>query len=81
MSEETGLVLTMTPNILFAVAVIAFPVPRAFVGKSSGVIVSRVPNMMLLVRLYAQFHPRRALEDRDVVEARMKTPVRAGSES
>jgi hypothetical protein len=70
----------MTPNIRFAVAVRAFPVPLALVGKSSGVMVSNVPNMMLLVRLYAQFHPRRALEDRDVVDARMKTPVSAASE-
>ena len=53
------------------------PVPLAFVGKSSGVIVSKTPYIMLLVRLYAQFHPRRALEDREVVEARMNVPVRA----
>ncbi len=32
--------------------------------------------MTLLVKLYAQFHPSKASEDRAVVDARMNTPVR-----
>jgi hypothetical protein len=67
----------MIPNILFAVATIAFPVPRSLVGNNSGVSAYRTPYMTLLVKLYAQFQPRRALEVRAVVETRMKTPVRA----
>jgi len=54
----------------------AFPVPRSFVGNNSGVIAYKTPYITLLVKLYAQFHPSKELEDRAVVEARMKTPVR-----
>jgi hypothetical protein len=68
---------TMIPKILFAVATIAFPVPRSFVGNNSGVSAYRTPYITLLTKLYAQFHPRRALDVRAVVEARMNTPVRA----
>jgi hypothetical protein len=68
----------MIPKILFAVATIAFPVPRSFVGNNSGVSAYSTPYMTLLQKLYAQFHPRRALEVRAVVETRMNTPVRAG---
>lgn len=68
---------TMTPKILFAVPTIAFPVPRSFVGNNSGVSAYRTPYIMLLTKLYAQFHPRRALDVRAVVEARMNIPVRA----
>jgi len=66
----------MIPKMRFAVAVIAFPVPRSLVGNSSGVMAYRTPYMMLLVKLYAQFHPRSALELRAVVDMRMNTPVR-----
>ena len=66
----------MIPKMRFAVAVIAFPVPRSLVGNSSGVMAYRTPYMMLLVKLYAQFHPRSALELRAVVDIRMNTPVR-----
>ena len=66
----------MIPKIRFADAVRAFPVPRSFVGKSSGVRAYRTPYMMLLVKLYAQFQPSNAFEFLAVVEARMKVPVR-----
>jgi len=67
---------TITPNILFAEAVMALPVPLSFVGKSSGVIAYRTPYIMLLVKLYAQFHPSSAFDVRAVVDTRMNTPVR-----
>jgi hypothetical protein len=35
------------------------------------------PYMILLVKLYAQFHPSRELELRAVVEIKMRIPVRA----
>lgn len=66
----------MTPNTLFAVAVSEFPVPLCFVGKSSGVMAYKTPYIILLVKLYAQFHPRRLFELRAVVDARMKMPVK-----
>jgi hypothetical protein len=47
-----------------------------YVGKSSGVMAYKTPYMILLVKLYAQFHPRRLFERRAVVDARMKTPVK-----
>lgn len=68
--------LTMIPKIRLAVAVMAFPVPLSLVGNSSGVIAYRTPYITLLVKLYAQFHPRSEFEERAVVETRMNTPVR-----
>lgn len=41
----------MMPKMRFAVAVIAFPVPRSFVGNSSGVSAYKTPYIMLLVKL------------------------------
>jgi len=67
----------MTPKILLAVAVIAFPVPLSFVGNNSGVMAYRTPYMTLLVKLYAQFHPRSAFDVRAVVEAKINIPVNA----
>jgi hypothetical protein len=66
----------ITPKILFAVAAKPFPVPRFLVGKISGVYAYRTPYMILLVTLYPQFHPSKALELRAVVDAKRKTPVR-----
>jgi hypothetical protein len=40
----------MIPKILFAVAVIAFPVPLSFVGNSSGVMAYKTPYITLLVK-------------------------------
>ena len=37
----------------------------------------RTPYIILLVKLYAQFHPSRELELREVVESKMRIPVRA----
>jgi hypothetical protein len=68
---------TITPQIRFPVAVKAFPVPLSLVGNSSGVMAYRTPYMILLVKLYAQFHTSRELELRDVVENKMRIPVRA----
>ena len=68
---------TITPQIRFPVAVKAFPVPLSLVGNSSGVMAYSTPYMMLLVKLYAQFHPSRELELRAVVEIKMRIPVRA----
>lgn len=67
----------MIPKTRLALATIAFPVPRSFVGKSSGVITYKTPYMTLLVKLYVQFQPKRALDVRAVVETSIKTPVRA----
>ena len=39
------------PNILFVVAVRAFPVPRSFVGKISGVYAYNTAYMMLAKKL------------------------------
>lgn len=66
----------ITPNILFAVAARPFPVPRSLVGKISGVYAYKTPYIILLVILYPQFHPSKALEVRAVVEQKRKTPVR-----
>lgn len=66
----------MTPNTRLAVAHIALPVPLSFVGNSSGVSAYRTPYMTFEVNEYAQFQPRREGDDRAVVDARMKTPVR-----
>jgi hypothetical protein len=44
--------------------------------KGSGVIAYKTPYMILLVKLYAQFHPRRLFELRAVVDARMKMSVK-----
>jgi hypothetical protein len=45
-------------------------------GNNSGVKANRTPYITLLVKLYAEFHPRRAFDVRALVEARMNTPVR-----
>lgn len=66
---------TIIPKIRLAVATMALPVPRSFVGNNSGVMAYNTPYMTLLVKLYAQFQPRRASEERAVVETRMNTPV------
>ena len=66
----------MMPKIRLALATSALPVPLSFVGNTSGDRAYKTPYMMLLTKLYAQFHPKRALEEREVVEARIKTPVR-----
>jgi hypothetical protein len=50
----------------------ALPVALSFVGNNSGV----KANRTLLVKLYAEFHPRRAFDVCALVEARMNTPVR-----
>ena len=42
---------TIMPKILFAVAVIALPVPLSFVGNNSGVRAYSTPYMTLLVKL------------------------------
>lgn len=68
----------MTPKTRFALAVIAFPVPLSFVGNNSGESAYKTPYITLLVKLYPQFQPRRALEVRAVVEAMMKAPVSTG---
>ena len=70
--------LTMIPKTRLALAQIAFPVPRSFVGNSSGVTAYRTPYMTLLVNVYPAFHPRNALDVRAVVAAQRKTPVRTG---
>ena len=67
------------PNIRFALATMAFPVPRSLVGNNSGETAYNTPYITLLVKLYPQFHPSSALDVRAVVDARMNTPVRAGS--
>jgi len=46
------------------------------VGNNSGVKEYRTPYITLLVKLYAEFHPRRAFDVRAVVEERINTPVR-----
>jgi hypothetical protein len=66
----------MIPNTRFALATMAFPVPLSFVGNSSGESAYRTPYMTLLVKLYPQFHARRLLDVRAVVEASMNIPVR-----
>ncbi len=63
------------PNTRLADAVNALPVPRSFVGNTSGLRAYKTPYMMLLVKLYPQFHPKRALEERAVVDAKMNAPV------
>lgn len=67
----------MIPKTRFALATKAFPVPLSFVGNNSGVIAYSTPYITLLVKLYAQFQPRSALDVRAVVETRINTPVRA----
>jgi len=52
------------------------PVALSFVGNNSGVKANRTPYITLLVKPYAEFHPRRAFNVRALVEARMNTPVR-----
>lgn len=66
----------MIPNTLFALAVIAFPVPRSFVANVSGVYAYSTAYMMLLIKLYAQFQPSSAPELSAVVEQNRNTPVR-----
>lgn len=75
---EKGFQRTMTPQIRFPVAVKELPVPLSLVGNSSGVMAYSTPYMILLVKLYAQFQPSRALEFRAVVEIKMKIPVKTG---
>jgi hypothetical protein len=65
----------MMPNTLFALAVIAFPVPRSLVAKISGVYAYNTAYMMLLMKLYAQFQPSSAFESSAVVEQNRNTPV------
>lgn len=60
-------------------ATIALPVPRDFVGKSSGESAYSTPYMTLLVNVYPQFQPSKAFEVRTVVPAKRNTPVRARS--
>jgi hypothetical protein len=67
---------TIMPKIRLALATSALPVPLSLVGNTSGDRAYRTPYIILLTKLYAQFQPRRALDERDVVEARIKTPVR-----
>jgi hypothetical protein len=67
----------MIPKIRLAVATMELPVPLSLVGNSSGDNAYNTPYITLLVKLYAQFQPKRELDERAVVEARMKTPVRA----
>lgn len=65
----------MMPNTLFALAVIAFPVPRSLVANISGVYAYKTAYMMLLMKLYAQFQPSSAFESSAVVEQKRNTPV------
>lgn len=58
-------------------ATIALPVPRDFVGNSSGESAYSTPYMTLLVNVYPQFQPSKAFEVRAVVPAKRNTPVRA----
>ncbi len=67
---------TIIPNTRFAVATIAFPVPRSLVGNNSGETAYSTPYITLLVKVYPQFHPRSASEVRAVVPAKRKTPVK-----
>lgn len=55
----------------------AFPVPRSFVGKSSGESAYNTPYITLLVNVNPQFHPSSASDVRAVVLAKRKTPVSA----
>jgi len=64
------------PKIRLAEATRALPVPLSLVGNTSGDRAYSTPYIILLTKLYAQFQPKRALDERDVVEASMKTPVR-----
>ena len=66
----------MIPKTRFAMATSALPVPRSFVGKSSGDSAYNTPYMMLLVKEYAQFHPSNASDVRAVVDAKRNTPVK-----
>lgn len=65
----------MMPKIRFAAATMALPVPLSFVGNSSGERAYSTPYMMLDVKLYPQFHPKRALDVRAVVLTNKNTPV------
>jgi hypothetical protein len=65
----------MMPKMRLHVALSAFPVPLCGVGNSSGVKLYRTAYMTLLVKLKAQFQPRRACESRAVVEAYKNAPV------
>src|SRR5690242_19114492 len=67
----------MIPNTRFALAVIALPVPLSLVAKISGVYAYSTAYIMLLMKLYAQFQPSRALESSAVVEQKRNTPVKA----
>lgn len=71
----------MIPNTRFALATMAFPVPRSLVGNNSGDTAYNTPYITLLVKLYPQFHPSSAFDVRAVVDARMKIPVRTWSNS
>ena|ERR1700742_3692621 len=64
------------PKTRFAVAVRAFPVPRSFVGKISGVNPYSTAYIILDEKLKAHCQPRRAADVRAVVDAYKKTPVR-----
>ena len=66
----------MIPKILLAAATSALPVPRSLVGKSSGEMAYNTPYMTLEVKLYPQFQPSKVLDEREVVVAKRKTPVR-----
>jgi hypothetical protein len=66
----------MIPKMRLQVAVRALPVPLCGVGNSSGVKLYSTAYMTLLVKLKAQFQPRRDCELRAVVEAYRNTPVR-----
>lgn len=59
----------MMPKTRLHVALRAFPVPLCGVGNSSGVKLYNTAYMMLLVKLKAQFQPRRLCESRAVVDA------------
>jgi hypothetical protein len=67
--------LTIIPKTRLAPATSAFPVPLSFVGNTSGESAYSTPYMMLLMKLYPQFHPRSESDERAVVVARMNAPV------
>lgn len=66
----------MIPKIRLHVALKAFPVPLCGVGNSSGVKLYSTAYMTLLVKLKAQFQPKRDCEFNAVVEAYRNTPVK-----
>jgi hypothetical protein len=72
---DRRILTAMIPKTRLQVAVRAFPVPLCGVGNSSGVKPYNTAYMTLLLKLKAQFQPKRDCESSAVVDAYRNTPV------